>query len=82
MKKLAVIGAALTLTLALTAAAADAAATKKKPRKPDSRSNYTSEQREKIHLYALDICRKKYGRTALRYATIDYTRHRVMCYIY
>ena len=82
MNKMMIAAMTMALVLAAGLCPAEAASNKKKPVKHDSRSNYTAEQREKIHLHALELCRKKYGRTSLRYATVDYTRHRVMCYIY
>ncbi len=80
MKK--VLVAAAAATLLVLAGAADAASNKKKPAKHDSRSNYTSEERRKIHLAAMELCRKKYGRTSLHHVEVDYKRHRVRCWIY
>jgi hypothetical protein len=79
MKKFAITALAALAIIGAEASDAGAASAKKKYA---SRSDYTAEQRHKIMLYALEVCRKKYGRTALRYANIDYRRRRVMCYIY
>jgi hypothetical protein len=83
MKKLSIAALVVLVLMSASAGLAEAASTsKKKAVKHRSRSDYTAEQRHKILLYALEICRKKYGRTSLRHAEIDYSHNRVRCYIY
>ncbi len=57
------------------------AASKKKQQSSGSRDQVSAAEREKIHLWALDACRKKYG-TRLSRVHVDYRRKKFICYIY
>jgi hypothetical protein len=76
MKKLglAVLAAAMALSVA---GDASLAASKKKK----SRSDYTSEQRDKIYADALAACRKKYG-TRVSNVSVNYAKGVYICRIY
>lgn len=70
--------AVLALAVAVGVALGTAEAATKKKKKVHKRSDFTSEQREKLMESARKLCRKRYGSAAQVYR-IDYARWMVIC---